>query len=80
MKRTLLREILIYAAILLVLALLMHPDLLSDPAERMRLFGERGNFLHPLVYAGILYVLAGAARLIIRFVRRIGRKRKTSEN
>lgn len=77
MKKVLLRETAIYAALLLMLALLMHPDLLTDPAERVRLMSEHSNYLHPLLYAGVLYVLIGIIRLLIHFIRRIVRAHKS---
>jgi hypothetical protein len=78
MKKIILRETVIYAAMLLVLALLMHPDLFSDPATRVALLSERGSYLHPLIYASLLYALTGLFRLTIRLFRRFVRNRNTT--
>jgi hypothetical protein len=74
MIKIIIRELAIYAGMLLALALLMHPDLLSDPSSRIGLLSERGSYLHPLVYAGVFYLLSGMIRLAIRFIRRIVKK------
>jgi hypothetical protein len=76
MKKVLLREMAIYAVLLLTMALLMHPDLLTDPSQRMAVLQDRGNYLHPLVYAGVLYALIGIIRIAVRFLRRIGSRQK----
>jgi hypothetical protein len=76
MKKVLLREMAIYAIILLTMAFLIHPDLLTDPAQRVEILKDRGNYLHPLVYAGVLYLFTALVRIAVRFIRRIGSKQK----
>jgi len=64
MKSIVIREMTIYVILLVALALLMHPDLLSNPTERFSLMQERKNYFHPLVYTFIIYLFL----LIVRFI------------
>lgn len=70
MKKVLLRETVIYVVTLFFLAAVLHPDLLSNPSVRVGLLSERGNYLHPLIYAGAFYLVIGIFRLIFRYIRR----------
>ena len=49
------REVLIYIAMLLVLALVMHNDLVSDPSSRFQIMYEKGNYSHPFLYTFFVY-------------------------
>jgi len=64
MKRVLTKELTIYVVLFVLLALLMHPDLLETPSSRFSLMLERENFYHPLLYSFILYVLLYIFRFI----------------
>jgi len=64
MQKKLIREMAIYAILLILLAFVMHSDLLSSPTERFSLMQERENYLHPFVYAFIIYIFL----LFIRFI------------
>ncbi len=66
MQKTLIREMAIYAILLVVLALMMHPDLLFNPTERISLMQERKNYFHPLIYTFILYSLFFFIRLVVK--------------
>ena len=68
MQRLLIREGAIYAVVVAVSALMIHPDLLSLPSERLARMAERGNHLHPLIYGGILYLVVALLRRIASFI------------
>ncbi|WP_345972270.1 hypothetical protein [Sulfurimonas diazotrophicus] len=76
MRKPMLREGAIFALLLIALSLLLHPDLLSDPGTRLSQMTGRGNYLHPLVYTLLVYLvvllLRGVIRLFARFFRRSG--------
>ncbi len=67
-KHTIKKETLIYLATLLILALLMHIDLLSDPSSRLSLMQEKENYSHPFLYSFIIYFIILILRKIIDFI------------
>ena len=67
-KHTLKREIFYYLLTLLILALIMHFDLLSDPLARFELMQEKGNYTHPFLYTLIIYSVILIFRKIIDFI------------
>ena len=62
------REIFVYLAMLVVLALLSHSDLLSNPSQRFQLMIERENYFHPLLYTFILYSIIFILRKTLDFI------------
>ena len=62
------REALIYIAMLLVLTLVMHIDLLSNPASRFEIMVEKGNYSHPFLYTFIIYSIILIIRKILDFI------------
>ena len=62
------REILFYMAILFVLALISHSDLLTNPLARFQLMSEKGNYAHPFLYSFIVYSILFIIRKIIDFI------------
>ncbi len=62
------KELIIYAALLTVLIVLMHPDMLSDPTARLGLMQEKGNYIHPLLYTFIIYLVLYFFRFIFSFI------------
>ncbi|SFV50590.1 hypothetical protein MNB_SM-7-1130 [hydrothermal vent metagenome] len=71
MRRVLIREIAIYAILLITLAFLMHPDLIGSPSERFALMLERGNYFHPFIYAFIIYIVLFLLRIFFSFIKKI---------
>ncbi len=67
-KYTIKKEALIYLVTLLILALIMHIDLLSDPLSRLSLMQEKENYSHPFLYSFIIYTVILILRKIIDFV------------
>ena len=51
------KELIIYTALLTLLIVLMHPDLLSHPTARLGLMQEKGNYIHPLLYTFFVYLV-----------------------
>jgi len=68
MKKVMIREAVIYAVLLILLSLLMHPDLLSDMSNRLVHLHELGNYYHPIIYTFIVYILLLIIRLTINRV------------
>jgi len=62
------REALIYIVMLLVLAIIMHMDLLSNPSSRFETMVEKGNYSHPFLYTFILYSILFIIRKILDFI------------
>jgi hypothetical protein len=71
MRKTVMREAAVYALLLVTCALLMHPDLLSDPAERFSLMQGRKNYMHPFLYTALLYLILLIFRGIVGMVARL---------
>jgi len=74
-KLTIKKEVLFYLLTLLVLALIMHIDLLSDPSSRFQTMHEKGNYSHPFLYSFIIYSTFLIIRKTIDFVTGIFEKR-----
>ena len=62
------KELTIYTALLTVLILLMHPDLLSDPTARLSLMQTQGNYIHPLLYTFFVYLIIYFFRSVFGFI------------
>jgi len=67
-KSSIKRELLYYVITLIVLALIMHLDLLSDPLFRFEGMQSKGNYSHPFVYSFIIYFIILIIRKIIDFL------------
>lgn len=65
------KELLIYLLVILFSALIMHPDLLSDPIVRFETMIGRANYYHPLLFGLGIYLLIGAVRLLVKWIRSI---------
>lgn len=79
MRKKVIREGAIYALLLVTLALLMHPDLLSDPAARFSLMQGRENYLHPLFYTALIYLIVLMLRGILGIAARLFSRNAPSE-
>jgi len=66
MKKVLIREALIFSALLILLALSMHHDLLDNPLHRFVLLQERGNYLHPFVYTLLVFLILFLLRFVVK--------------
>ncbi len=62
------KEVLYYLLTLLILALIMHIDLLSDPFSRLQTMGEKENYFHPFLYSFIIYIIFFILRKTIDFI------------
>lgn len=74
MKR-LVREGIVYTAVLVLSACLIHPDLLSSPTVRFERMMAGGGYLHPFIYALFLYLLLWIFRGMTKGVRRLFSRR-----
>ena len=74
MEKIIKRELVIYSAILLVLILLMHPDMITNPAERLGLMQQHENYIHPLLYTFIVYLIVFALRAFVSWIIGLFRK------
>jgi NhaP-type Na+/H+ or K+/H+ antiporter len=75
LKLVVIREFLYYIIIFLLLALIMHSDLLSNPSARFELMKEKENYYHPFLYTFILYSVMLVLRTIINFISKIFEKK-----
>jgi hypothetical protein len=73
MKKVLIREAVIFAVLLILLAFLMHPDLISG--ERFAVMSERGNFFHPLLYTFLIYIVLFIVRFLFAKILKIFKKK-----
>lgn len=71
-------ELIYFLAILLLLSVLQHSDLLSSPIQRASLMMERGNFLHPLLWTSIIYIIILALRGVVKFLFYLKNRNKTN--
>ena len=62
------REVIIYIVMLLVLTLLMHSDLLTNPSSRFEIMAEKGNYSHPFLYTFVIYSILLIIRKILDFI------------
>ena len=69
------KELLYYLITFVVLALIMHFDLLSNPSARVELMKEKENYLHPFLYSFIVYSVILVLRIIINFISKIFEKK-----
>ncbi len=67
-KRSIKKEFFIYVAMLLILTVLMHADILSNPSARFQMMHERGDYSHPFLYTFILYSVLFIFRKILDFI------------
>ena len=58
------KEGLIYLAIFIIGAIVVHPDLLYTPSTRFEWIIERGNYYHPFILSVVVYLLIGIVRLL----------------
>lgn len=68
------KELLIYLAILILSALILHPDLLTDPLKRIEMMSERANYYHPVVFSLAIYLVIGLGRLIVAGIKKLTRR------
>lgn len=67
-------ELIIYTALLTLLTLLMHPDMIGDPTVRLAIMQQKSNYIHPLLYTFfvylILYFFRAIVSLVIKFIKK----------
>ncbi len=75
-KHTIKKELIIYLLVVLVLTLIMHSDLLTNPSMRINLMYEKENYSHPFLYSFFVYSAILILRKIIDFISAIFTKNK----
>jgi len=75
-KHLIKKEIFYYLLTLLILALIMHIDLLSDPSSRLQMMQDKENYTHPFLYSFVVYFIILVLRKTIDFVAGIFTKKK----
>ena len=68
LKSALKKEFFIYLATLLILIVIAHSDILSDPLARLNLMGQKENYSHPFIYSFAIYAVIFIIRKLIDFV------------
>lgn len=68
MIKLLRKELIIYTALLTLLIVLIHPDMLSNPIERLSMMQDHSNYIHPLLYTFFIYLIVFFFRAIIGFI------------
>ena len=74
MIKKILKEIVYFIAILVILAFVMHSDLLTSPLERFTQMNIHENYLHPFFYSFIVYLIVVFFRTIAKFMIYIKRR------
>jgi len=67
-KVTIKKEIFFYLITLLILALVAHSDLLSNPSDRFEMMFAKGNYLHPFFYTFVVYCVLLFIRKMLDFI------------
>jgi hypothetical protein len=75
LKFVVIKEFLYYLITFVVLTLIMHFDILSDPSSRLELMKEKENYFHPFFYSFIVYSVMLVLRVIINFISKIFEKK-----
>ena len=75
MIKMIIKELIFFAILIAILALVQHGDLLTEPLERFSLMQEKENYLHPFLWVGIVYSVLLVLRLVLKFILRFTRKR-----
>ena len=75
-KHTIKKELIIYLLVVLVLTLIMHSNLLTNPSMRINLMYEKENYSHPFLYSFFVYSAILILRKIIDFISAIFTKNK----
>jgi len=74
MNKIIIKEIIFFVILISMLALLQHGDLLTNPSDRFNLMSEKENYLHPFLWAGIVYFVLLVLRVILKFVLKLFKK------
>lgn len=74
-RRFFIKELLIFSLILLALAMLWHPDLLTDPLHRLERLSKSSMVSpwHPFFWSLGIYGFAGVIRLLLALVKKLQR-------
>lgn len=79
MEKIIKRELIIYSALLLLLIVLMHPDMLTDPAARLGLMQQHQNYVHPLLYTLFFYLILFVVRAAFGWILKLLKRNRSDE-
>ena len=65
------KELFIFIVVFTVGAVIVHPDLLTAPIDRLEWMYERGNYYHSFVIALAVYLLIGIGRLLVIGIKKL---------
>lgn len=68
LKKTIIKELVYFFITLVILSVILHSDLLTDPLSRFTLMNETGNYSHPFIYTFFVYGALFILRKSIDFV------------
>jgi hypothetical protein len=68
LKQAFIKEFFIYMAMLMLLTVLMHSDILSSPFTRFEMMSEKENYSHPLLYTGVIYSIFFIIRKLLDLI------------
>lgn len=75
MIKILRKELIIYTALLTLMIVLIHPDMLTNPIERLHMMQVQSNYIHPLLYTFFIYLVVFFFRAIIGFIMKLFNKK-----
>lgn len=67
-KKALKKELFIYLGTLVVLIIIVHSDILSNPSARFELMSQKENYSHPIIYSFAIYSVIFIVRKLIDFI------------
>ena len=67
------KELMIYVAIIILSAFVIHSDLFTDPLKRFEIMSERANYYHPFLFALVIYMVIGLGRLLVIGIKKLTR-------
>ena len=70
------KELIIFTALLTLLIVLMHPDMLSNPVDRLERMQYVGNYVHPLLYTFFVYLVVYFFRFVFGFIMKLFDKKE----
>jgi hypothetical protein len=71
MQKKITKELLYYTLVLIILSLTIHKELLEQPAQFFNKMQEMHNYLHPFIWAFVVYLLVASFRWLFGIVMRL---------
>ena len=68
LKKAFLKAFFVYISMFILLTVLMHSDILSEPFLRFEMMSEKENYTHPFIYTGIIYAIFFMIKTLLDFI------------